>query len=306
MSRHASAEELASLDLGGLKRRKAERIRVHVAGCVQCTALSRQVAAVPGVLASVSYPPMPAALSVRIETVLAAESSQRLASAPASEAGRRDLPERSRHARRAGGRRHLPGMSVRASRLVATAAAVVVVGAGGFEIASHAGSNTPGMAASSSGSVSAPSAREMSLGPSVHYGQAASNKTVRTFTSDTNFASGTLATQALAAVRAARLSGALGTRATTAPGATAHASATKGSPAAGANSAGQSQLAGCLDRIAGNRTLLLVEQAKYNGTLATILVTAQTATSGAEVWVVGPGCSASNPHVLNHLVLGRT
>jgi hypothetical protein len=310
MSRHASAEVLASLDLGGLKSRKAAKIRAHVAVCVHCTELSRQVAAVPHMLASVPYPVMPQQLSVRIESLIATESAQRVASAPASEAGRRDLPERSRHAREARGGWRMPGMSVLATRLVAAAGALVIVGAGGYEIATHAGGNVAGTAASTSGSVAAPSARtpQMSLGPDVRYGEPTATRTIRTVRSDTNFTSANLGAQALAAVHAAKLSETAGGGATTIPGPSGQANTTKNSSAAGAGSSAESasQLAGCLDSVAGNQTVVLVEQAMYEGKQATIIVTAQTATREGEVWAVGPGCSASNPDVLNHLRLART
>ncbi len=305
MSRHASAEELASLDLDGLKPRKAARIRAHVAGCVHCTELSREVAAVPLTLASVSYPPMSDQLSVQIESVLAAESAQRLASAPASEAGRRDLPGRSRHARKSRGSWQLPGMSILATRLVAAAGALVIAGAGGYEIASHVGGTAAGTAASSSGSVTAPTAGEMSLGPSVHYGAPTSHKTVRTVNSDTNFTSGTLGAQALAAVRAARLSGAAPVPTTSGPVPTSQANSAK-SAATGTTMPSESQLASCLDGIAGNQSVLLVETARFEGKPATIIVTAQARSLQAEVWAVGPACSAAHPDVLDHLRLSRT
>ena len=51
----------------------------------------------------------PTSCRARIDTALASESAQRLASAPATEAGRRDLPTRSRRARRAAAGWQLPG-----------------------------------------------------------------------------------------------------------------------------------------------------------------------------------------------------
>ncbi len=135
MTRHASAEDLAGLDLDALKPRKAAKIRGHVGGCVQCTQLSSQVSAVPAMLASQPYPAMPASVSTRLDTALASESAQRLASAPATEAGRRDLPDRS-HAPKPRRGWQLPGMSVAGTRLVAAAGALVIVGVGRvYEIA---------------------------------------------------------------------------------------------------------------------------------------------------------------------------
>ncbi len=262
MSRHASAEELAALDLDALKPRKAGKIREHVAGCVQCTHLSSQVSAVPAMLASQPYPAMPASLSTRLDTALASESSQRLASAPATEASRRDLPDR----RQAPKTRHgwqLPGMSVLGTRLVAAAGALVIVGAGGYAIATNVSGNAGVTAASSSGSAGAPSEGAMSAGRSVQYGRPASAKTVQTVRAATNFTTADIGTEAQDAVRTAKLEGLGGTQAATraAPSLPA-ASAKKAADSAGPV---QASLASCLDGLVGGKPLELVEMAKFNG-----------------------------------------
>ena len=76
---------------GRPERRKAARIRHHLATCAQCTELNAQLP-LSRVLSTVDFGPMPDNLSARIETALAVESRQRLASEPATEAGRRELP----------------------------------------------------------------------------------------------------------------------------------------------------------------------------------------------------------------------
>jgi hypothetical protein len=301
MSRHASAEELAGLDLDALKPRKAAKIRAHVATCVQCTQLSSEVSAVPATLASLSYPAMPASVSTQLDAALASESAQRLASAPATEAGRRDLPDRRRAPKSRHGRQ-LPGMSALGTRLVAAAGALVIVGAGGYEIATHATGNVGGTAASSSGAATAPTAG-MSAGPSVMYGQRASVKSVQTVHGSTNFTRADLGPQALAAVHAAKLAK-LGTH--SAAGPAPSGAARSANTAANPGGPSQSSLASCLDGIVGSQPLQLVETAKFDGSPATIIVTAQTAARPAEVWAVAPSCSASNSHVLDHLTLSRT
>ena len=94
MRRHASLDELADLGIGNLRTRKAVRIEQHLTVCAQCTKMNSQLAAVPSVLSSTQYPAMPAKLSVRIDVALAGEVSLRESSAPATEAGRGDLPAR--------------------------------------------------------------------------------------------------------------------------------------------------------------------------------------------------------------------
>jgi hypothetical protein len=307
VSHHVSAEDLASLDLDALKPRKASRVRAHVHICAQCTQLSGQVSAVPTTLASVSvsYQAMPDSLSARLDAAIASESAQRLAAAPASEAGRRDLPDRSSRARQQRHGWQLPGLSVLGTRLVAAAGALVIVGAGGYEIAANVGgTSNSGTAATSNGAAAVPSPEttQLSLGATVSYGVGGSHKTIRTVSSDMNFEPSRLAGEAVAAVRAARLRGAVEFNGTAVPGASAAASASDKTT----RSSLGSTLAGCLDRIAGNQSVLLVETAKYAGRPATIIVTASSAKQEAQVWVVAPACSASHPDVLDHLRLSRT
>lgn len=303
MIRHASAEDLAGLDLGALRPRKAARIRHHVAGCIKCTQISGQVSAVRMVLTTVTYPSMPESFATRLTTAIASESARRIADAPATEAGRRDLPERQPGGWR--GRRQLPGVSVLGTRLVAAAGALVVIGLGGYEIATHAGGGAT--TAASSGSATAPSASAMTLGPTVQYGAGSSAKTVQTVNSATNFTASDLGPQALAAVQAAKSEGATGASGTT------HAAAP--APTAGGESAnssvrsqaaGPTSLADCLDRVVGSQPVQLVETAKFDGKPATIIVTTQSSTRPAEVWVVGAACSATNADVLAHQTLSRT
>ena len=306
MSRHVSAEDLASLDLDALRPRKAARIRSHLGTCAQCTQLSSQVSAVSSTLASVSvsYQAMPDSLCARLDAAIATESASRLADAPASEAGRRDLPERSERARPRRRGWQLPGLSVPATRLVAAAGALVIVGVGGYAIATNVSGPSTGTAASSSGAAALPrsAAAPLRMGPRVQYGLPQAPKTIRIVSSNMNFHAATLATQAVAAVGAARAHGAVGFNVHGKPVATPGANTSEKASASSSASA----MPGCLDRIAGNRTVLLVEMARYDGKPATIIVTAASRAHKAQVWVVAPDCSASHPDVLNHLGLSRT
>jgi hypothetical protein len=309
VSRHVSAEDLASLDLDALKPRKAARIRAHVAVCIQCTQLSSDVGAVSVTLASasVSYQAMPANLSDRLDAALASESAQRLADAPATEAGRRDLPARSDLARPERRGWQLPGMSVLTTRLVAAAGALVIIGVGGYTIATNAGPSNSGTSASSSGAAAQPRAAtpQLSVGAALHYGSPGARKTIPIISSAMNFLPGKLRVQVVAAVQAARLRGAVGFQGVTgAPAATAGAGTNSANKAAGALTS--SGLAGCIDHLVGGQTVLLVETARYAGKPATIIVTASSATRSAEVWIVGPACSPAHPDVLGHLRLSRT
>jgi hypothetical protein len=307
VSRHVSAENLARLDLDALKPRKAARIRAHLMTCTVCTRLGGQVSAVSSTLASVSvsYPAMPESLCTRLDAAIASESAQRLADAPAAEAGRRDLPERSYRVRPQRRGWQLPGLSVPATRLVAAAGALVIVGVGGYAIATNVSGPNSGTAASSSGAAALPGSAtsQLKLGPRVQYGLPQAPKTIRMVSSNMNFHRSKLAAEAVAAVGAARARGAVGfnsvrgTPATTS-GAKTSEKATAPLPA--------SAMPGCLDRIAGGSTVLLVDMARYDGKPAIIIVTAASSAHKAQVWVVAPDCSASHPDVLDHLGLSRT
>jgi hypothetical protein len=307
MTRHASADELALLAVGTLRRRKAAKVGAHLAGCAQCTGVSQGLAAVSVDLASVHYPPMPDRISVRIEVALATESTQRLAIAPGTEAGRRDLPER--RSASAGWRGwQLPGLSVAGTRLVAAAAGVAVIIGGGYALSSSLGGTVTSSSSGGSQAALPAPARQLSLGPTVKYGTPGSTHVIHVVSAKTNFTSAQLTSEATAAVRAAQLRGAsaAGAPSATAPGPVDHTTLSSGAAGSAATSPGTtSQLAGCINSVAPRRTLLLVEDAKFEGTPATVIVTAATATSPAEAWVVGATCSENHTDVLAQAVLGN-
>ena len=319
MNRHATLDDLARLGVDNLRQRKAAKVSRHLATCSKCTELNNQLASVPALLSSVQFPEMPASLSTRIDNVLAAEAAQRIAAEPATEAGRRDLPVRTARGRSQPERdRHRTAwpvwrLPVPATRVVATAGAIIVVGLGGYEIASHAGSSAISSTSSAEGhaAVQTPFASQVSFGPSVTYQQNGSSKTVETVTAGTNFSSSTLAGQAekaLTAVKADRMQ--LGAAKSVA----VPTSSGSGSSAL-SNSAtvsGTSQLSGCIGReIKPGQVVLLVERAKFEGKSATILVTAPASASGsahpkeAEIWALGDACSATNSDVLDHVKVAR-
>ena len=78
MTRHADAEALACYRHEDLSRRRASRIRAHLAGCARCRALDEDLAGVTALLADAQPPPMPEHLAARIQTALAAEAARRV------------------------------------------------------------------------------------------------------------------------------------------------------------------------------------------------------------------------------------
>ncbi|MGH3300701.1 MAG: hypothetical protein ACRDOK_03275 [Streptosporangiaceae bacterium] len=305
MTRHVSAEKLALLAVGEVRHRKAVRISAHMAVCARCARVSQQLAEVPAVLAGVPYPPLPDTVSVQIQAALRVEVNQRLSAAPATEAGRRDLPARQRQ--RAGkGQRgwHLPGLSVPASRMVAAAGAVIIAGGGGYLVANNVHTG-PAMSSSSSAAVPAP-AQPMSLGPDVTYGSPGSHHTVETVSSSTNFVPSQLRGQALGAYHEAQLKGVAGTHPSGGAGRPTTLGPSGGSTAAGsAGSSSAARLAGCIDAVGAGRSVLLVDLARYEGSPATIIVFGGTTTSQAEVVVTASTCSATSPDVLARAPLGH-
>jgi anti-sigma factor RsiW len=70
----ASAERLASLAVGELRPLRAAKIRAHVARCEACTQIFQQLSAIPAILASLIYPPMPDTLPARIGSAISREA----------------------------------------------------------------------------------------------------------------------------------------------------------------------------------------------------------------------------------------
>lgn len=313
MSRHVSAEKLARFREGDLRPAAARRAAAHLRGCPACQAESAALAALPGLLASAQLPPMPAHLAARIETALATESAQRAAdAAPAARAGRRGIGSvpitRSRHRLPGSG---LPGP---ARRILATAAAIAVIGGGGYAVFATLGPSSP--ATSSAASAGAPGTRHpapalpvrpaasgsglsgglvhpgavgrLTFGPATSYRSGGHSGQFTPVRTGTDYQPGQLGRQAAAELAVASRPVAGG------PGATGRpVPAGPGASSFGGDSV--SRLSGCVGRVAGGAAVLLVDVAAYRGQPATIIVTAG---SPDQVRVVGPGCSASASDVL--------
>jgi hypothetical protein len=317
VTRHADAETLARYRQEDLSRRRASRIRAHLAGCARCRALDEDLAGVTALLADAQPPPIPEHLAARIQTAIAAEAARRVAlpaqaasaapgAAAAGEArqARAASPEAGvpdgragRHGRhgRDRTRQRRPGFaSPVALRAMAAAAAVVVLAGGGYEIAQHVGGSssaserTAGSAPQSQhGNISAPAAVPAPLHRLyyLHAGQA----DVPVVESGTNYTPATLNGQVkstLAQFGPLARPGSGGSRSPVAAG---------GSP--------ESVLGGCVTRIAAGQQVLLVDVASYRGTPATVIVTRTPAGGPEQVWVVGTGCSSTSSHLLAHVTL---
>jgi hypothetical protein len=295
---HVSAEAMARYAQGDLGQRRMSQIATHLSGCERCRALGEDLSGVTALLASAPPPPMPEHLASRISGVLAAEAARR-AAGPAGDVA--PAPRRSR--RRAG----LPhtGRAVALRGLAAAAAAAVVAG-GVYEVAVRAGS-----APSGSTAAGAPAAQPATrapdngvlapalpaYGPTLRYrhaGRQASITPVRTGTDFTPAGLSGQATSEVARYNAAFAGSGPDDR-------SAGSNVLPGGHSATFGSIPVSALRGCVNRVAGGNLVLLVDVARYRGTPATVIVTAEAAANRpVQIWVVGTGCSASRSDVLAH------
>jgi hypothetical protein len=289
---HLDTDVLAEFRAGLITGRRGARITAHLGGCERCTVLDEQLAGVRSLLASVPAPTMPDSVAHRLDTVLAAEVTQRNAAgraaaqgeaAPADQAERAggDGTRESPAPRRPGGNR---GFRLLALRVLAPAAAVVVLGAGVYGLShlnlgsssSSAASSTAGGAApttpsvaagaESAGHVNAPAAAP-SKG-AVPRGIARAGFSV--VAGQRNLTQANLAQQ----VRTELLVPASARRTQTPT----------------------PQLRGCVAKLADGHTVELVESVHFEGRPATLVV----ARTGAEdtAWIAAPDCSDTYGHVL--------
>jgi hypothetical protein len=306
MRGHVNAETLALGREGLLGRRAAARVRAHVASCSRCTELDEELAALPALLALTASPPMPADLAARLDAVIAAESARRLPTAAAraadtpganaaaaAQAPGPDAPVAAQPAvADATAPRARPGI---ARKVLALAAAVVVLAAGGGYLLSR----LPSPASSTSASrAAAPSAAE---GPAVRAGSNAalggSGYTV--IASGTDYRAAQLPAQIAAVLTRYRIAPA-GEHVTVPAGQAAPKQAPSNQVLQPSRLAA---LSGCVTRITRGQRPLMVDESRYNGQPATIIVLAATAQELTEAWVVGPACSASRSDVIVHTSL---
>ena len=290
------AESLALCAEGLLGRRRSERIRSHVAGCPDCTATQARLAGVPSLLAQVPPPPMPPRVAARLDAALSAESARRAAQdprpapddvAPAQRAAAGRVPQTatptaaSPRAGRPRGPR--PRFPVRA-RVLATAGVLVAAGGVGYAIAQSSPSPTT---AGSEAAPSRPGPNPAIRSPASGVAPATGSVQFTVRRSGMSYRKDTYAAQAAGLLKAPS------------------AGLIRPGKAAGGLSrhAASSALAQCVEQVAGagavqEHKVDLVDEARYRGRPATIIVVAATSARPATVYVAGPRCSASGGDVL--------
>src|SRR6266702_8778937 len=288
---HPDTDVLAEFRAGLITGWRGARITAHLAGCERCTALDQQLAGVRSLLASVPAPAMPDSVAQRLDTVLAAEVAQR--EAAQGEAAQKNSAERaggdgtreSPAPLRPGGHR---GFRLLTLRVLAPAAAVVVLAAGGYGLsrinlgastgsaasttagsAERAAAPTAAASAKAGGSVNAPSAGPTKGAVSRPQGITAAGITV--VTGPANLTRGGLAQQVRAQLAVP--------------------------PSARTTRAATSAERGCVLKLIGVNRLELVESVRFEDSPATLIV-ARTGPRDM-AWVAAPDCSATHRHVLD-------
>lgn len=288
--RHPDATALAEYKAGLTGGRRARRLAAHVASCDSCASVNDQLAAVTTVLASAPEPAMPDAVESRIIAALATEAALVTETPHDTEAAHGTAAKRDTalrpvggdgggSRRRPGGGRSGPGNRWLRPAVLASAAAACLVLLGGVYGIAHlsSGSSSSSAASSAAGTAAAGSESSPLAGaqaPGTHTrlepadsGQAAAFAVTA---SGTNYQSATLAQQVRAQL--AR------------PAKTAVPPAAEAAPSA--------QLSACVLHLTGQMRPSLVDRATYQGKPAYVIAVTNWA------WVVGTGCTASNPELI--------
>jgi hypothetical protein len=281
---HPDSDVLAEFRAGLITGRSGARISAHLAVCEHCAGQVDQLAEFSALLAAVPAPAMPDPVVQRLEAVLAAESAQRH---DAERASGDSAPDRAAHRPP---RRHWDFRLV-ALRVLAPAAAVVALAAGGYGL-SRIGASSTG-----SGTAAAPAAPAASSAHATAASVPSSAATSRhgvapAIEAPVRFAVVTSGINYLRATLAHQLEGEL----------QLHAQA-----AASAQELAPGSLRGCVLRVTAGihpGTLALVEKAHFQGQPAIVIV----AVSGPhdKAWVTAPSCSATSDHVLATATLPGT
>lgn len=270
---HPDETALAEYREGLTGGRRARRLAAHVASCGHCASVNDQLAAVTATLASAPDPAMPDSVERRIMAALAAETPLATEASPATKPQQSTEVARGTAPRRPGGRR--PGSRgrwLRPAMLASAAAACLVLFGGVYGIAHLSSGSSSSSAASSAAGHAASSAAAGAEAPvRLEPGNGAQQPATFAVTaSGTSYQPATLAEQVRAEV----------------------AKPNKSAPQPADEAAPSAQLAGCVLHLTGQVRPSLVDRATYQGKPAYVIAVTNWA------WVVGTGCTASNPELI--------
>ncbi len=285
---HPDPEVLAEFRAGLVTGRRGARISAHLAGCERCADACDQLAEISVLLAAVPAPAMPDAVARRLKGVLAAEAARTDDSERAVDPRSRDRTASPRP------RRHWDFRLV-TLRVLAPAAAVIVLAAGGYGLSRIGGSSTSSEAASSGSTASSAAGAAARRAPSASGpSSAATTRTgagpeieapagYQVVTSRIDYQRATLRQQLAGELKRAA------------------------GGAAGPQGLASASVRGCVLRVTkGTRpgTVKLVEDARFQGQPAIVIV----AMSGQhdDAWVTTASCSSGSDHILATTTLPGT
>jgi hypothetical protein len=302
---HPDPDVLAEFRAGlGTGRRRA-RIASHLTACERCTGLSDQLGEIPALLAAVPAPAMPDAVAQRLESALAAQAAQRDSSERtvgdsahhrahhrAHDGAHDPARHRARHrARSPRARRHWDFRLV-ALRVLAPAAGVLVLAAGGYGLSRIAGGATSSVAAGSEAASAASPARAGAAAAAAPSGAATSRPEAAPLEPAARFGVVTSATNYQRATLPQQLTRELQRYAR---------------PAGSVQELAPGPVKECVLRVTAGInpvSLVLVEKAYYQGQPANVIVAARGDHDAA--WVTTPACSAGSDYVLDTTTLPGT
>jgi hypothetical protein len=284
---HLDTGVLAEFRAGLITGRRRRAIAAHVKGCARCTAADNQLAELSALLAAVPAPVMPESMAQRLDAVLAAEVARRDETERAGVHHPRDRRRAPRPARR-------PTLAFVMTRVVAPAAALVVLAAGGYGL-SLIGGQSSSSSSATAGSAAEPAAASAVPSAAQANGLSAPSASARVAVPGSQKSALGLAPEAtdlLPATLRSQLEAAL--RVSAATGSAPHPS---------------EPLGACVQRLtSGVRpgTLKLIQNAYYQGRPAIVIIVSSG--SGYLAWVVAagwvaPGCSAASAGVLARTTL---
>ena len=274
---HLDPGVLAEFRAGLITGRRGARIGAHLVACDRCAALGDELAGVSALLATVPAPAMPDSVAQRLDAALAAEVAQK--NIYAERADGNSSRKAGMHKRPTGDR----GSRWVGWRVVAPAAAVVLLAAGGYELSHLGGGPVMQGAASSAGraaatpdhAANAPEEAGSRVAGAVSSAPTAGVRRV----SPAAFPLVVSRTVFLAATFEQQVKAALRTPA-------ADRTTQSASPAVRA----------CVQAVTDGAHPVLVESARFGDQPATII--AVRARQGYAAWAVGARCSATNRDLL--------
>lgn len=267
-----------------------------------------ELAEVTAALAALPVPALPDAVEARITAALASEARAAEAAARATETSASAEPaphtlDRGRPRRVRPRTRPRRGVRFRPVAVIGPLVALLLLGGLGYVMTLSGGSSSSSSAVSepyaSSGRSAAGALPEPAAGfptsrppaGDAHPLQAGEHPAFVITPSHAQYQQGTLVPQVSQALAAHKQQAKAATPGALSPASTA-AGSSGSAPSAAATYAPSGTLAGCVLRVTGNVVPALVEYASYQGKPAYVIVVSH------RVWIVGTGCSASDPKVI--------